>query len=108
LEHTGRGVIRRGDIAWQGGWSRIAREYGPFDWAFLPINGAIATDRGAEPSGLPTTLTPKQACAAARILQASKLCPIHYRTFNNPPHYVEQPNLLDALAQAAREEKVDV
>jgi len=108
IEYNGHRIIHCGDTTWHGRWWRIAREYGPFDWAFLPINGAIATDRGAEPSGLPTTLTPKQACAAARILQASKLCPIHYRTFNNPPHYVEQPNLLDALAQAAREEKVDV
>jgi L-ascorbate metabolism protein UlaG (beta-lactamase superfamily) len=108
VEHNRHRIIHCGDTIWHGRWWRIAREYGPFDWAFLPINGVIATYPGLEPSGLPATLTPKQACVAGRILQASKLCPIHYGTFNNPPVYIEQPNLLAALAQAAREEKVDV
>lgn len=63
---------------------------------------------GLEPSGLPATLTPKQACIAARILRAAKLCPIHYRIFNNPPAYAEQPDLLEALALASVEENVDV
>lgn len=108
IEHNRHRIIHCGDTIWHGRWWRIAREYGPFDWAFLPINGVIAAYPGLEPSGLPATLTPKQACVAARILHASKLCPIHYGTFNNPPLYVEQPNLLEALAQAAREEKVDV
>jgi L-ascorbate metabolism protein UlaG (beta-lactamase superfamily) len=108
IEHNRHRIIHCGDTMWHGRWWRIAREYGPFDWAFLPINGVIATYPGMEPSGLPAMLTPKQACVAARILHASKLCPIHYRTFNNPPVYIEQPNLPEALARAAREEKVDV
>jgi hypothetical protein len=68
----------------------------------------IAISPGLEPSGLPATLTPKQACVSSRLLRAAKLCPIHYRTFNNPPAYAEQPDLLDALEQATREEQVDV
>jgi L-ascorbate metabolism protein UlaG (beta-lactamase superfamily) len=108
VEHNRHRIIHCGDTIWHGRWWRIAREYGPFDWAFLPVGGVNASYPGLEPRGLPATLTPKQACVAARILEASKVCPIHHRTFNNPPIYIEQPNLLQALAQAAREQKVDV
>jgi L-ascorbate metabolism protein UlaG (beta-lactamase superfamily) len=108
VEHNGHRIIHCGDTIWHGRWWRIAREYGPFDWAFLPVGGVTGSGPGAEPSAAPATLTPKQACVAARILEASNLCPIHYRTFDHPPAYAEQPNLLAALAQAAREQKVDV
>jgi L-ascorbate metabolism protein UlaG (beta-lactamase superfamily) len=108
IEHDGRRIIHCGDTIWHGQWWNIAREHGPFDWAFLPINGVIARYPGLEPSGLPATLTPKHACVAARILRAAKLCPIHYGVFNNPPVYAEHPNLLDALARSSDEEHVDV
>lgn len=108
VEHNRHRIIHCGDTIWHGRWWRIAREYGPFDWAFLPVGGVTATDPGAESSGAQATLTPKQACVAASILDASKLCPIHYRTFDHPPAYADRPNLLAALAQAAHEEKADV
>lgn len=36
----GRRIIHCGDTLWHGAWWRIGRQYGPFDAAFLPINGA--------------------------------------------------------------------
>lgn len=108
IEHNRHRIIHCGDTIWHGRWWRIAREYGPFDWAFLPVGGVTATDPGAESSGAQATLTPKQACVAASILEAAKLCPMHYRTFDHPPAYADRPNLLAGLAQAAHEEKVDV
>ena len=108
IAYEGQRIIHCGDTIWHGQWWNIVQRCGPFDWAFLPINGVVATYPGLDPSGLPAVLTPKQACVAARLLRAAKLCPIHYGTFNNPPIYVEQPDLLAALAEASREEHVDV
>ncbi|HLZ06690.1 MAG TPA: MBL fold metallo-hydrolase [Bradyrhizobium sp.] len=106
IEADGHRIIHCGDTIWHGQWWRIAREFGPFDWAFLPINGVIAIYPGLEPSGLPATLTPKQACVAARILHAAALCPIHYGTFNNPPAYAEQDDVIGAVTMSAAEEGV--
>ena len=108
VEHHEAKFIHCGDTIWDGQWWRIAREHGPFNWAFLPISGVIAVLPGLEPSGLPATLTPKQACVAARLLHAKRLCPIHYGTFNNPPAYAEQPDVVGALELASREERVAV
>jgi L-ascorbate metabolism protein UlaG (beta-lactamase superfamily) len=36
----GRRIIHCGDTLWHGAWWRIGRQLGPFDAAFLPINGA--------------------------------------------------------------------
>ncbi len=108
IEHDGHRIIHCSDTIWHGQWWNIARQYGPFDWAFLPINGVVAIYPGFAPSGLPATLTPKQACVATRILRAAKLCPIHYGTFNNPPVYTEEPGALHNLARASEQEHVDV
>ncbi len=101
-------VFHGGDTIWHGYWWRIAREYGPFDLAFLPINGVIVVHPDFDPSGLPATLTPMQAAIAARLLRASLLCPMHYGTFNNPPSYAEFPDPVSALRTAAVEEGVSV
>jgi L-ascorbate metabolism protein UlaG (beta-lactamase superfamily) len=99
-------IIHCGDTIWHGCWWRIARELGPFDWAFLPANGVIAIFPGLEPSGLPATLTPKQACVAARLLNSAALCPIHYGTFNNPPAYAEHADVVGTLERSAGKERV--
>jgi L-ascorbate metabolism protein UlaG (beta-lactamase superfamily) len=49
-----------------------------------------------------------QAAIAARLLHAKQLCPMHYDTFNNPPYYIEQPNPILALKEAAGKESVKV
>jgi L-ascorbate metabolism protein UlaG (beta-lactamase superfamily) len=97
-----------GDTIWHGSWWQIARRFDGFDWAFLPVNGVIVRYPGLAPSGLPATLTPHQAVVAARLLQAKELCPIHYGQFNNPPWYVEQPNIAAELQTLASQEGVRV
>jgi len=73
----GRRIFHGGDTQWHGHWWRIGRQFGPFDAAFLPINGAQFGWRKPV-SGQPGVLTPEQAVAAARILGARRLVPIHY------------------------------
>src|SRR5690606_15560969 len=73
----GRRIFHGGDTLWHGHWWRIGRQFGPFDVAFLPINGARFGWRQPV-SGLPGVLTPEQAVAAASILGARTLVPIHY------------------------------
>lgn len=85
-------LFHGGDTMWHGYWWSLAREYGPFDLACLPINGPIVAFRGWEGSPIPAALTPDQAVTAARLLNAQVLCPIHYGTFNHPPVYAEHPD----------------
>lgn len=73
----GRRIFHGGDTLWHGEWWRIGRQYGPFDAAFLPVNGASFGWRKPV-SGQPGVLTPEQAVAAATILGARRLVPIHY------------------------------
>lgn len=73
----GRRIIHCGDTLWHGAWWHIGRQLGPFDAAFLPINGARFAWRKPV-SGVPAVLTPEQAVAAARILDARVIVPIHY------------------------------
>lgn len=73
----GRRIFHGGDTLWHGHWWRIGRQFGPFDAAFLPVNGARFGWRKPV-SGQPGVLTPEQAVAAATILGARVLVPIHY------------------------------
>ena len=42
VEGAGARIIHCGDTMWHGNWWQIARDHGPFDVAFLPVNGVIA------------------------------------------------------------------
>src|SRR5688500_16831127 len=81
-------------------WWRIGRQFGPFDAAFLPVNGARFGWRKPV-SGQPGVLTPEQAVAAATILGARTLVPIHYGV-SGMAEYVEVDQPLDLLREAAR------
>ncbi len=107
IEGTGHKVIHCGDTLWHGYWWNFAQNYGPFDAAFLPVNGAVLELPGMIPSGQPICLTPEQAIAAAAILGAKTLVPIHYGTMQYPPIYNETPNIASRLA-AASEGKVAI
>jgi len=87
-------------------WRRIGRTYGPFDAAFLPINGAqvLSVTPRAE---LPMVLTPEQAVGAAVALGARQICSIHYG-FHNPKAYLEYPDAEPTLFQEARRRGVAV
>ncbi|MBD2871928.1 MBL fold metallo-hydrolase [Paenibacillus arenilitoris] len=101
VEGAGRKVIHCGDTLWHGYWWSFAQNYGPFDAACLPVNGAVLELPGMIPTGQPICLTPEQAIAAATVLGAKTLVPIHYGTMQYPPIYNETPNIAARLAAAS-------
>ncbi|NUO76578.1 MAG: MBL fold metallo-hydrolase [Lysobacter sp.] len=96
----GRRIFHGGDTLWHGYWWRIGRQFGPFDAAFLPVNGARFGWRKPV-SGQPGVLTPEQAVAAATILGARRVVPIHYGV-SGPEEYVEVDDPIGRLRAAAR------
>lgn len=103
---AGRRIFHGGDTLWHGHWWRIGRQFGPFDAAFLPINGARFGWRKPV-SGLPGVLTPEQAVAAANILGARRLVPIHYGV-SGSAEYVEVEDPVGQLRHAARETSIEI
>jgi L-ascorbate metabolism protein UlaG (beta-lactamase superfamily) len=103
---AGRRIFHGGDTMWHGHWWKIGRQLGPFDVAFLPINGARFGWRKPV-SGQPGVLTPKQAIAAATVLGARLLVPIHYG-ISGVDEYQEVDDPLDALVRVARGTAIDV
>lgn len=74
---AGRRLIHCGDTIWHGQWRQIGRAYGPFDIAFLPINGF--SENGPVPTTeMPYSMTPENAVQAARLLGAQTVVPIHF------------------------------
>lgn len=102
----GRRIFHGGDTLWHGHWWRIGRQFGPFDAAFLPVNGARFGWRKPV-SGQPGVLTPEQAVAAATILGARRLVPIHYG-ISGVAEYVEVDDPIARLRAAARGTAVEV
>ena len=96
----GRRIFHGGDTLWHGHWWRIGRQFGPFDAAFLPVNGARFGWRKPV-SGLEGVLTPEQAVAAATILGARRLVPIHYGV-SASAEYTEVEDPIGRLREAAR------
>lgn len=106
LDGGGRRIIHCGDTIWHGHWWNIARQHGPFDLAFVPING-VTYDRGRfTGSFVPATMTPEQAVTAGQILGARRVCPIHYGMYDDPGHYVAYPHALEEFLEVARKRKV--
>ncbi|MBN8866805.1 MAG: MBL fold metallo-hydrolase [Solirubrobacterales bacterium] len=104
IEADGRRVIHAGDTLFHGSWWLIQMRLGPFDAAFLPVNGALATFPHRQPaSGLEASMNPEQAVAAARILGARRLIPIHYDGIHEPPLYEQTADIPARLENAARE-----
>jgi L-ascorbate metabolism protein UlaG (beta-lactamase superfamily) len=102
----GRRIFHGGDTLWHGSWWRIGRQFGPFDAAFLPVNGAQFGWRKPV-SGQPGVLTPEQAIAAATILGARSLVPIHYGV-SGLTEYVEIDDPIARLREAARGKSVRI
>lgn len=101
---AGRRIFHGGDTLWHGHWWRIGRQFGPFDAAFLPVNGARFGWRKPI-SGQPGVLTPEQAVAAAAILGARTLVPIHYG-ITGMEEYVEVEEPITRLRMIARERSI--
>jgi L-ascorbate metabolism protein UlaG (beta-lactamase superfamily) len=101
----GRRYIHCGDTVWHGAWRKWGAVYGPFDTAFLPINGARQADE--PPSEVPLSLTPEEAVDATILLGAKRLVPIHYG-FHVPGSYEEYPDAMETLLSAAKRRGVSV
>lgn len=92
LDGGGRRIIHCGDTLWHGGWWDIARAYGPFDAAFVPINAARQIAGRFTDVGQPIDMNPEQAISAALALGARLAIPIHYGARPSPA-YFEEPNV---------------
>jgi L-ascorbate metabolism protein UlaG (beta-lactamase superfamily) len=102
----GRRVIHCGDTVWHGAWWHIGRLYGPFDAAFLPINGAKFSWRKPV-TEVPAVMTAEQAVAAALVLGAHIVVPIHYGVLG-PEGYAEKSHAEEELRSFARSRGVGV
>lgn len=103
----GRRIFHGGDTLWHGAWWRIGRQFGPFDVAFLPVNGAQFGWRKPV-SGQPGVLTPEQAVAAATILGARRLVPIHYGVSGIAEEYLEVEDPIGRLRKAAQDQSLSI
>ena len=65
---------------------RIGQMYGPFDIAFLPINGVVQTEGMYVSVDQPKTMTPEQAIDAAVSMRARQIVPIHYGATSKPSY----------------------
>lgn len=102
IEAEGRKILHAGDTLWHGHWWKMAKFFGAINAALLPVNAAQIVIPGQKPSVQPISMSPEQAVSAAEILNASVLIPIHFRTFHQPPTYIETPQVMSRLEEAAR------
>lgn len=100
----GRRVLHAGDTLFHGWWWLAASRRGPFDVAFLPAGGAIVDLAPRQPpSPLPAGMGPAEAAAAAKLLSADLVVPIHYGPLHETPNYVQADDPAGSLEAAARE-----
>lgn len=97
-------LLHGGDTLWHGQWEHFGLQYGPFDVAFLPINGARVPRGNVESVAVQT---PLQAVDAAELLRADVLVPIHYG-LDDPPNYVEVDDPLGSLQRIAKHREQSV
>jgi len=88
-------IFHGGDTIWHNQFYKIGEQYKGFDAVFLPVNGALMHFKKPY-SAIPATLTPEHAVAAAVVLGAKVLIPIHYG-FHLPGVYEEQPAVVQQL-----------
>ena len=101
----GKRVFHAGDTLWHGHWWDIARAYGPFDLALLPINGFRQVAGRYTDTGVAMDLTPEQAAAAAQVLGARLTVPIHYGGASEG--YFEEPDAPARFLAAAKAKGVN-
>ena len=96
-------LFHGGDTIWHGRFRNIGRQYGPFDAAFLPINGVTQPAQIDPALQERHTMGPDDAVEAALALRARQLVPIHYGRKPSPA-YVEAENA-EARAVARGKER---
>lgn len=85
-------IFHGGDTIWHNQFWKIGKENQHIDYAFLPVNGVVVNFEviGLEYSPVPASLNLKEAFAAAHLLHARKLVPMHYGLFAHEKFYVPQ------------------
>ncbi len=102
VEAGGQRIIHCGDTAFHGWWWPAAEQAGPFDVAFLPVNGAVVDFPWRQPaSPLPAAMDPDQAAIAAAALGTRRAVPIHFGGFDLDPYYRSIPDADDRFHAAA-------
>jgi L-ascorbate metabolism protein UlaG (beta-lactamase superfamily) len=92
VEADGTRIVHCGDTVFHGWWWPAAEQAGPFDVAFLPVNGAVVNFPWRQPaSPLPAAMDPDQAVVAAAALGAERAAPIHFDGFDLDPYYRSIP-----------------
>ena len=104
VDGGGRRLIHCGDTLWHGHWWQVGKQLGPFDAAFLPINGARFAWRKPF-AEVASVMTPEQAVAAAVVLGAKRLVPIHYGV-RGASGYEEDPRAEAKLIETSKARKV--
>jgi L-ascorbate metabolism protein UlaG (beta-lactamase superfamily) len=100
IDGGGRRVFHAGDTQVHGHFWNIGRAYGPFDVAFLPINGFRQTLGRTTRVPAPMSLTPEQAVEVAQVIGARRVVPIHYG--GGSQGYAEVPDAIGVFVKAAR------
>ena len=103
----GKRLVHCGDTIWTGAFFRIGQMYGPFDAAFLPINGVTQQTGTYAVVDEPKTMTPEQAVDAAIALRARRVVPIHYGATSSPA-YQETPDAVARVKSAGAAAALDV
>ncbi|MFS4473352.1 MBL fold metallo-hydrolase [Chryseobacterium sp. T20] len=85
-------IFHGGDTIWHNQFWKPRKETPNIDYAFLPVNGVVVNFEiiGLEYSPVPASLNLKEAFAAAHLLHAKKLVPIHYGLFAHEKCYIPQ------------------
>ncbi|MGE8555754.1 MAG: MBL fold metallo-hydrolase [Chryseobacterium jejuense] len=85
-------IFHGGDTIWHNQFWKLGKENKDIDYAFLPVNGVVVNFEiiGLEYSPVPASLNLKEAFAAAHLLHAKKLVPIHYGLFTHEKCYIPQ------------------
>jgi len=85
-------IFHGGDTIWHNQFWKLGKENPDIDYAFLPVNGVVVNFEiiGLEYSPVPASLNLKEAFAAAHLLHAKKLIPIHYGLFAHEKCYIPQ------------------
>lgn len=103
VEAGGNRVLHLGDTVFHGAWWQMARRAGPFDIAFVPINGAVVDfPHQQPPSRLPAVMEPEHAALAGELLGASTVVPMHYGGFAFEPYYRPVTRARERFERAAR------
>jgi L-ascorbate metabolism protein UlaG (beta-lactamase superfamily) len=101
----GATIVAYGDTIFHGSWWLTKMRHGPFDAAFLPVNGAVVDlPHRQPPSPLHASMNPEQAAAAASLLEAEVAIPVHYDTLFKAPAYIQVDDPAGSFERAAGEQ----